>query len=223
MRLPRIADTSRTWRIHEFTRDFRVLDVWAIPTPGGPDDFPRLVRLWMSLDPAQSTSFATRVLFAVRWALGDLLGLDAPDSGLVSRVPSLRDRMPADLLDTASGPAGDALPFRWLYVLDDECAAEIANKTVHGVLHLGWVPDDAGAYRGQLAVLVKPNGLFGNAYLAFIKPFRHLLVYPAILNEMEHRWQAAIGGDVDASSPTLIGSDQRTDTGGATASGRSQP
>jgi hypothetical protein len=43
MRLPNTAHTSRPWRIHEFTRDFRLEDVWALPTPGGPDDFPRLV------------------------------------------------------------------------------------------------------------------------------------------------------------------------------------
>ena len=43
MRLPNTAHTSRPWRIHELTRDFRLEDVWALPTPGGPDDFPRLV------------------------------------------------------------------------------------------------------------------------------------------------------------------------------------
>ena len=26
-------------RIHEIAKDFRVLDVWALPTPGGQDDF----------------------------------------------------------------------------------------------------------------------------------------------------------------------------------------
>ena len=192
MKLPNTAHTSRPWRIHEFTRDFQVLDVWATPTPGGPDDFPRLVELWTSLDPARSGSFVVRSLFAVRWALGDLLGLDTPSDGLGSRVPSIRERMPADLLDTASGAASDALPFTWLYMLDNECAAEIANKTVHGVLHLAWVPD--GAYRGEMAILVKPNGLVGNAYLAFIKPFRHLLMYPAIFREMEHLWHPSVRG-----------------------------
>ena len=32
-----------------------------------------------------------------------------------------------------------------------------------------------------MAVLVKPNGLLGTAYMAAIKPFRHLLVYPALM------------------------------------------
>lgn len=44
---------------------------------------------------------------------------------------------------------------------------------MHGVLHLGWVPDNAGRYRGQMAVLVKPTGLLGAAYMTVIRPFRH--------------------------------------------------
>ena len=39
MRLPNTAHTSWPWRIHELTRDFRLEDVWALPTPGGPHDF----------------------------------------------------------------------------------------------------------------------------------------------------------------------------------------
>ena len=67
-----------------------------------------------------------------------------------------RGRLPADLR-AAPGPDFQALPFSSLYLLDDEFAAEIANRTMHGVLHLGWVPDRTGGYRGQMAVLVKPQ------------------------------------------------------------------
>jgi hypothetical protein len=183
LRLPNTAHTSRPWRIHELTRDFRVEDVWALPTPGGPDDFPRLVQLAASLDPSQSSSRAAGALFAIRWKIGGLLGWDSPDAGLGSRVPTLRDRLPADLRDASSSPDFDALPFTSLYLLDNEFAAEIANRTVHGVMHIGWVPDTTGGYRGQMAVLVKPNGLFGSAYMAAIRPFRHLIVYPAMLRE----------------------------------------
>jgi uncharacterized protein DUF2867 len=35
VRLPNSAHTSRPWRIHELTHDFRLEDVWALPTPGG--------------------------------------------------------------------------------------------------------------------------------------------------------------------------------------------
>jgi hypothetical protein len=193
LRLPNTAHTSRPWRIHELTRDFRVEDVWALPTPGGPDDFPRLVQLAASLDPSQSSSRAAGTLFAIRWKIGGLLGWDGPDAGLGSRVPTLRDRLPADLRDASSSPDFDALPFTSLYLLDNEFAAEIANRTVHGVMHIGWVPDTTGGYRGQMAVLVKPNGLFGNGYMAAIKPFRHLIVYPLMMRDIEREWRARAG------------------------------
>ena len=189
MRLPNSEQTARPWRIHEITRDFRLEDVWALPTPGGPGDFPRLVRMATSLDPERSSSRAVSTLFAIRWKIGDLLGWDDPDAGVGSRVPTLRDRVPADLRDSACVPEFDALPFTSLYVNDDEFAAEIANKTVHGVMHLGWVPDDAGGYRGQMAVYVKPNGLFGKAYMAAIAPFRHRLVYPPMIREFGRAWR----------------------------------
>ena len=190
MRLPNAAHTSRPWRIHELTRDFRLEDVWALPTPGGPHDFPLLVQQIAAGDPAHATSPAVRALFAIRWRLGALLGWDDPGGGLGSRVPTLRDRLPADLRDGPSGPDHPSLPFASLYLLDDEWAAEIANQTMHGVMHLGWVPDETGGYRGQMAVLVKPNGRLGSAYMAVIRPFRHLIVYPAMLREIERAWRA---------------------------------
>jgi hypothetical protein len=189
MRLPNAAQTSRPWRIHVLTRDFRLEDVWALPTPGGPDDFPRLVELMASFDPSRSASPAVRALFAIRWKLGTLLGWDGPDTGLGSRVPTLRDRLPADLRDGPSGPDHEALPFTPLYATGDEWAAEIANRTMHGVLHLGWVPDESGGYRGQMAVYVKPNGPLGSAYMAAIKPFRHLIVYPQMIRAFGRAWR----------------------------------
>lgn len=188
-RLPASAHTSRHWRIHELTRDFRLEDVWQIQAPGRPDDRATAAEVLASLDPARSASLAVRTLFAMRWKVGELLGWDEPGSGLGSRVPTLRDRLPADLHDTAP-PQLQALPFTSLYLTDDEFAAEIANRTMHGIMHLGLVPDGTGGHSGQMAVLVKPNGLFGAAYMAAIKPFRHLAVYPIMLQEFERSWQA---------------------------------
>ena len=194
MRLPNSAHTARPWRIHELTADFRVEDVWALPTPGGPDDFPRLVQQMAAGDPSQGASRAVGTLWAIRWKLGELLGWDGPGAGLGSRVPTLLDRLPADLRDTSSGPDFEALPFTPLYLTDEEGAAEIANRTMQGVMHLGWVPDQSGGYRGQMAVLVKPNGLLGAAYMAAIRPFRHLVVYPRMLEEIGRTWRAPSAG-----------------------------
>jgi Protein of unknown function (DUF2867) len=187
--LPARAHTSRPWRIHQFTAEFRLEDVWSLPAAGAAEDFPHLVERMAASDPARSHSRLPRVLWAIRWKFGELLGVDRPDQGLDRRVPTLRDRLPEDLCERP-GPEFRGTPFRSLYQLADEFAAEIANRTVHGVLHLGWVPDGPGRYRAQMAVLVRPNGLLGEAYLAAIKPFRYLIVYPAMMRDIERAWQS---------------------------------
>ena len=121
MRLPNSAHTSRPWRIHELTHDFRLEDVWAPPGIFGPHDFPRLVQQFALLDPSQSSSIAVRTLFVIRLKLGELLGWDDAGAGLGSRVPTLR------------------------YVTEDEWAAEIANRTVHGIIHIGRVANRRAA------------------------------------------------------------------------------
>ncbi len=188
MRVSNTAQTSQPWRIHELTRDFRLEDVWALPTPGGPDDFPRLLEAMASFDPAQSSP-VVRALFAIRLKIGELTGWDKPGAGVGSRVPTLRDRLPADLRVLPPGPDFSALPFTPLYATDNEFAAEIANKTVHGVIHFGWVADPASGHRGQLAIYVKRNGLLGAAYMAAIAPFRHFLVYPSLMRAIARSWQ----------------------------------
>jgi hypothetical protein len=192
MKLPDSEFTSRPWRIHELTGDFRLEDVWALPTPGGRDDFHRLVEQFAAGDPADSPHRAVRALFALRWKLGELFGWDDEADGVGSGVASLRERLPDDLRAGSRGPEFPELPFEGLYLLEDEWAAEIANKTMHGVMHMGWVadPDHSGGYRAQMAVLVKPNGLLGSAYMAAIRPFRHRLVYPAMLRQIGREWEA---------------------------------
>ncbi|MFI7415612.1 DUF2867 domain-containing protein [Streptomyces sp. NPDC049627] len=192
MRLPRTAHTDRPWRIHEIADDFAVEDVWALPTPGGPSDLVWLVRQIADgiSSGVNGEGTVSRMLFAIRWKLGALLGWDQPDTGVGTRLPSLHDRLPADLREGPQGPDLGSSPFTSLYQTDDEWAAEMGNKTVHAVMHIGWVQDGSGGYRGQMAVLVKPNGLFGTLYMAAIKPFRYIGVYPALMRSIGREWQA---------------------------------
>jgi hypothetical protein len=190
-KLPDSAHLERPWRIHEIAPDFRLEDVWTLPTPGGRDDFRRLVERMAAGTTDESSSWVVRNLFALRWKLGEIFGWDDEDSDVGARVPTLRERLPEDLREAPPGPGFDSLPFKPLYLLDDEFAAEVANKTMHGVMHLGWVPDGTGSYRGQMAVLVKPNGLFGRAYMAAIRPFRHLIVYPVMIRDFDREWREA--------------------------------
>lgn len=179
---------ARPWRIHEVAEGFRLEDVWALPTPGGRDDFPRLVREMADGDPSRDRCTPAGALWAIRWRVGALLGWDDAAAGTEPGVPSLRDRLPADLRAAPAGPRFATLPFTSVYLLADEWAAEVANRTMHGIMHVGWVPDDRGGYRGEMAVYVRPNGLLGDGYMAAIRPFRHLVVYPAMLRSIERRW-----------------------------------
>ncbi|GAA2806352.1 DUF2867 domain-containing protein [Kitasatospora sp. CM 4170] len=188
MRVPNELYTARPWRIHEFTKDFTLEDVWALPTPGGPDDLPRLVKQFTSNDDSEMSASVIRVLFAIRWKIGALLGLDKAEDGVGKRVASLRDRLPADLLELPDGPDFELVPLRSVYQTDTEYVAEMANKTCHVLMHIGWVPDGTGGYRGEMAALVKPNGLFGKAYMAGITPFRRALVVPSLIRGIGNNW-----------------------------------
>ena len=188
-RLDSAAHTNEPWRIHGIAPEFELYDVWALPTPGGPDDFPLLKQRFLNGDLANNPSRIARTLFAIRWRLGEWLGWDDPSTSAGSRVRSLRDRLPLDLAqDQTPDPA--RLPFTSLYATDSEWAAEMANRTVHAVMHIGWVRDEAcpGGHRGQMAVLVKPNGGWGRAYMTAIGPFRHGLVYPPMMRGIAAGW-----------------------------------
>lgn len=200
MRLPESAHLARPWRIHELVGDLDLEDVWALPTRGGRDEFPRLVALVAAFDPARSSSPAVRALFGIRDKVGEALGWDEEgerEDGGASAGPapygraSLRERLPADLREGPLGPELAAFPFRRLYLTEDEWAIEAINRTVHGVLHFGWVPDGEGEHRGEMAIYVKRNGLLGAAYMAAIAPFRHSVVYPRVMRELEREWRAS--------------------------------
>lgn len=185
MKLRSDAHFSQPWRIHEFTRDFRLEDVWALPTPGGRDDFERLVEMVASFDEAGRRFSVVGLLFAARRVLGDIFDWDGAAED--PQRPSLAQRLPEDLRHSPSSVL-PAMGFTPLYQSDDEWAAELINATVHGVIHLGWVQDHAGGYRGQMAILVKPNGALGRAYMAAITPFRYLIVYPRMLKGIGRKW-----------------------------------
>ncbi|UPK75199.1 DUF2867 domain-containing protein [Nocardioidaceae bacterium SCSIO 66511] len=187
--LPTSAHFEQPWRIHAIAPDFTVEDVWALPTPGGPDDFARLVKLNAGFDSHENPSFIVQSLFQIRWKLGAIFGWDGAGDGVGKRVRSLRDRLPEDLSNGPRGPETPNAPFSPVYLTHNEFVDEYANKTVHLLSHHSWVVMPDGSYRGQMAILVKPNGWLGKLYLAAIKPFRAWLVYPAFMRQMAKDWQ----------------------------------
>jgi hypothetical protein len=189
---------SGPWVISRIAPDFDLLDEWALPAEGGPDDFGAFLEAMATVDPVESGPPLVRFLFVFRERLGALLGWDDADD--TRTIPgceeaSLRDRLPQDLRARApeaaiGGVIGDRAEVVPLYRTDDEWAAEIANATVHGVLQLAWVEGPGDTWHAQLGVYVKPRGLLGKAYLLGIQPFRHLVVYPALLRMVGQAWAA---------------------------------
>ena len=204
MKVPNATHESGPWRIRELVPDFTLEDVWALPALGGPGDFPALIALAASGDPANADSLPTRFLWRTRDRLGswyDLGEFSAPVEGGEDGLPipgeggsSLAERLPDDLRGSAAGVRFDSLPFTPLYRTDSEFAAEVSNRTVHGVMHLAWAEQGDGRYQAQMAVYVKPRGRFGSAYMALIKPFRYWIVYPALTRQIEREWAARAPG-----------------------------
>ena len=211
MRLPSAAHESRPWRIRGIASDFTLEDVWALPVRGRAEDFEKVLEMAASLDAANADSLPARVLWRVRDLLGSWFGIGrisvpdgdrAADAEADAGLPipgtdaevSLADRLPDDLRGTVADLDFGSLPFTPLYRTDVEFAAEVSNQTVHGVLHLGWADQGEGNFQGQMAVYVKPRGALGVGYMALIKPFRYLVVYPALMRQLEREWQARGGG-----------------------------
>jgi hypothetical protein len=204
MRLSNSEHERHDWRISEVAHDFRLEDVWALPAEGGAEDFATLLEVMASLNPAEWESRAARALFAIRWRVGGWLGWDDSPSPLPiphDTTTTLSARLPADLRGTAAG--SDIYPARFspLYRTDVEWAGEISNRTVHAIMHLAWVDRGAGRYRGQMGVYVKPRGALGEAYMALIAPFRHRVVYPTLMREIERAFNARAGGTPGAAGP----------------------
>lgn len=189
-RLPQDTFHRRDWRTIDFTRDFRVEDVWQLPIEGGAGDLSALARIMTSGGPNRSPdSHIYNALFAVRWWLGRRLGWDRPEQGADRRVPSLRHRLPEDLREGERGPDFTEVPFRSVFRTDTEWVSEIVNGTVHALMHLGWVPTGSGSYTAEMTVLVRTNGWIGRAYMATIRPARLWLVYPPMLRMIGRQWQ----------------------------------
>jgi hypothetical protein len=180
---------ARPWRVHRLADDFEVIDAWRMalrPVSGqGFEDFVDV--FWKTMG-----DFAEHPLAKVRLWLGERLGWDA---GPALSIPGCREKTVAErmprLPDAAANLAAPSTPryapagITDVYRYADEALYEFSNKTIHGVLHLGWINGEAA-----VAVYVKYRGLASRAYMAAIWPARHLLLYPQLVRTIEQRWTA---------------------------------
>lgn len=206
MRLPTEEHRKHAWLVSTLAPDFELLDVWRYPIEL--DQSIPLDRFIDFMASSQrdlvSSRGAVGALFRLRAVLGRIFGWDGDDEKPAPALPipgcaetSLRDRLPdADPEDTIGEgsasrvePTDKASPrFKPVYRRDDETLLEISNNTVHALLHLGRVPISATHWSPQLGVYVKPRGRLGRFYISLISPFRHYIVYPAMMRAAKRGW-----------------------------------
>ena len=135
MRIRRDVFEQKALRVHSFLADVPPHDVWTIHLHGG--GVGRTLRdfrgLWSS-DSMQRASPATRSLFKLRSALGNLFGWDdekhvAAGSFYVHRLTD------TDRARSLHPPGSRTIgPFRSVYAFENETLDETMNATVHGLV-----------------------------------------------------------------------------------------
>lgn len=200
-RIPRHEHAEGGWRIIDIAADFELEDLWALPATGSFADFHRVLDVMEAIDIADGSP-PTRFVWWVRDLLGKWFGLGRISAGPEATalpIPSsssttLAGRLPHDLVGTVDpGLVPPDRPFTALYQTDREYASELSNRTVHAVMHLAWADVGHDTYQAQMAVYVKARGVFGRAYMEFIKPFRYALVYPELMRMIDRAWRRESG------------------------------
>ncbi|MEM8929798.1 MAG: DUF2867 domain-containing protein [Acidobacteriota bacterium] len=173
MRLTNDAHRRHTWWVHDYARDFDLLDVWQYPIEAeSEDDFAAFLKVHDMKAMVEETSIVVRLLFAIRMGAGRLFGWDDETDDL------------------------DRVGFEEVYRDHRELVLRTENATVTALMHLGWVPLDNGRWTAQMAVYAIPAGRLGRFYMALIGPFRHGFVYPALMRAGRRRWQRHLRGEL---------------------------
>ncbi len=185
---------ARTLRVHDFLQDVPLQDTWAIPLRGGgPGRTIHDLRPLFSFAGLQEAIPVVKGLFSLRRRLGTLFGWDElrPKWSTESYVHRLT---PADRTQSVVSPGTPEGPFNTLYVFEQEQLSEVRNATVHAFLSLSMGPTQRG-YLAYWAIYVKPVSRLTGLYMATIAPFRHLVVYPAIIRQVQRRWAERYEGE----------------------------
>ena len=173
------------WHIHEVAHDFELIDAWRLPVAGGEEDFAEFMTMFLSLDLADNEqSSASNLLFVFGWD-DEVLTLPIPGC----TETSLSDRLSPELRASVDGVDDSQSEFQIVYQTDDEAVVELSNSTVHAAVHFAWVSAEGANHIGQMGIYVKTRGRFGGAYMVAIAPFRHYIVYPALMRRLESAWQ----------------------------------
>jgi len=192
MRIDPSEFRARPLRVHALLHDVPLEDVWAIRLPGGGagrtvQDLRAAMVAGRAAAPA-----GVQGLFRLRGRIGALFGWDQQRPAW--NAESFADRLtPADRAASLATPGTPDGPFNLLYRFDDEQLSELRNATVHAFASLSIRPTPGG-YLAYLGVFVQPVHRFTRLYMTAIAPFRRLVVYPAIIRQMQSAWVERYGG-----------------------------
>ena len=145
-----------------------------------------------SIDSLQRVNPVITGLFKLRWKLGELFGWDvtgqeAPESSYVHRVTE------EDRARSLVEPGSIDSPFRVIYAFENEALYELINVTSHTLLLMAMEQATDG-YIVYWAVHVNRVSWITPLYMTLIDPFRWILVYPAVIKNVERAWATAYGG-----------------------------
>ncbi len=182
---------QQEWRVHKLLQDFELEDLWQVPVTLKEEHTLAqfLDQFLKSNDRVVKAGSLAGLLFKFRLWLGKIFKWD--EKPLIDHLlpGSIRERYAkAENLSFENLPEpgnGDFIP---VYQLENEYLSEIENETVHAALHLGRIRK-AESFIIHMAVYVKPKGFFGSAYMKLIKPFRHWIVYPALMKSARQTWE----------------------------------
>ena len=195
MKLSLQSDHHKPLKINTLAHDFELLDVWTC-SPLSKQAGPKRLDAFLQKFQQQSAAVrkrpgAARLLFTLREKLGVWFGWDdavntLPIPGCTETTLRSRLTVTAQSQQRWSGGKtatfGGSAQFAFQEVFRDEreAAFEISNRTVHALVHFSLLPTQANP---RMAVYVKHRGWLGRVYMALIKPFRHFVVYPALLSD----------------------------------------
>lgn len=186
MRIDPAEFRARPLRAHTLLRDVPLEDAWAVPlTGGGAGRTVEDLRAVMAASLA-ATPVVVRALFWLRGRIGALLRWDdrPPSGNAGSYVHRLSPGDHARSLVPPGTPDGS---FSLLYRFEDEQLGELRNATVHAFLSLSLQPTPTG-YLGYIGIFVQPVNRFTRLYMEAIAPFRHLVIYPALIRKVQSGW-----------------------------------
>lgn len=183
--------TTHPLRVHDLLSDFELEDVWRAPVTLLKTHSLHLFLEQFAVGNGQLAGKGmTGFLFNVRFALGKLLNWDEKlihDHLIPGSIRFRYAQQENKAFDDLPPPGlGSFIP---VYNLENESLSEIDNATVHAAVHFSRVPSGPGTWTIHMAVYVKPKGWLGRVYMQLIKPFRHLIVYPALMLTARQNWE----------------------------------